>query len=500
MQNPKLFLILKSLSPAEIKELGKFVSSPFHNTNKTLVKFYNMLKKKYPDFASRTLEMENLHKKLFPSKSYNSAVMRNLVSEMIRITEDFLAFQDYRSDKYDYYFHLLKQLESRNIEKLFERALSDAFEQLNNSVIKDENYYYHKYQLESIQREFHQNKLPVGKRKIVYDKLPSEIENLKYSFFIAILKEFFSIYNIKYQDNLSYRYKFLDEIMNHISKEDEEYKNVPMIFILKTFLSLLIDGKNEHLVPQLKEMIDKNRNIMSHDDYKDFYLELLNYYRNKQFAGDKSAGIKGFELNKEMLERDIYLRPGEFMSAHGYVNTCALAIRIRELDWAEEFTNKYRNRLMPNHQLNAYLYNYAAIHFIKGNDAEDKKEKEKHYNESLEYLSKVKSEDFYYMTRIKNMLIMIQYQLGEMELGLNIIANYRHYLTKNISIPENLAERYLNFANFAYKLIRAKLKSDYGHLLQLKKELNSTPKTEYKGWLMKKINELEKEYSEKHNS
>ena len=37
MQNIKLFLILKSLTDAEIKELGKFVSSPFHNKNKTLI-------------------------------------------------------------------------------------------------------------------------------------------------------------------------------------------------------------------------------------------------------------------------------------------------------------------------------------------------------------------------------------------------------------------------------------------------------------------------------
>ncbi len=490
MQNIKLFLILKSLSQAEIKELGKFVSSPYHNTNKTLLKFFNILKKQHPNFTSRTLEMENIYKKLFPSNAYNSGVMRNLVSELIRITEGYLAFQNFKKDKYDFYFHLLNQLKTRNVEKLFEKTLNEAFAQLKNSVIRDENYYYNKYLLESVQREFYQNKLPVGKWKTVNEKLPSEIESLKYSFFISLLKEFFSIYNIQHQLKLNYRYKFLDEIMNHISEEEAEYKNVPMIFILKTFLSLLIEGKNEHLVPQLKNMIDKNREIMSLEDYKYFYLELLNYYKNKQFSGDKSAGRKSFELNKEMLEKDIYLQPGELMSAHGYVNTCATAIRIRELNWAEEFTNKYSNRLLPNHQLNAYLYNYAAIHYIRGNDASDQKEKEEQYRKSMDYLSKVKSEDFFYMTRIKNLLIMTHYQLGEMDMALNIIVNYKQYLLKNKSIPENLVERYRNFIDFTYKLIKAGQKSDYGALMQLKKELNTTPKTEYKGWLMKKINDL----------
>lgn len=493
MQNIKLFLILKSLSTAEIKELGKFISSPFHNTNKTLLKFFNLLKKKHPEFTSRTLEMEYLYKKLFPSKAYNSGVMRNLVSEMIRITEGYLAFTDFRNNKYDYSIHLLNQLKTRNIGKLFEKEFNEAYNNLNSTVIRDEDYYYNKFFLESMQREFYQYKLQVGKRKTINEKLPSEIDNLKYSFFITLMKEFFLIYNIQFQYNIKYRYKFLEEIMNHISKEDE-YKNVPLLYILYIFLSVLIEGKNKHLLPQLKEMIDNNREKMSHDDYKNFYLELLNYYKGKQFEGDKNAGRKSFELNNEMLEKNIYIQPGEILSAHNYVNICASAVRIRELDWAEEFTNKYRNRLLPNHQLNAYLYNYATINFIKGNDAADLKKKEEFYRKSLEYLSKVKSEDFYYMTRIKNMLIMTHYQLGERDSALNIIINYRHYLSKNKSIPESLFIRYKNFSNFSYKLIKAAKKSDYGTLMQIKNELNATPITEYKGWLMNKILELEAEY------
>jgi hypothetical protein len=490
LHNIKLFLILKSLSPAEIKEFGKFAASPFHNSNKTLIKFFNILKKHYPDFSSRALDMGHVYKRLFSAKPYNSGVIRNLISELIRLTEYFLAYQNFRNNKQDFYFNLLTQLKQRDIEKLFAKASKDAFDYLESSDIRDENYYFNKYNLESIQREFYMTKFQVGKRQNIYEKLPSLTENLKYAFFIFLLKEFFFIQNVHEQQKFSYSYKFLKEMIEHISQEEEEFKNVPLIIILRDFISLL-EGKNEHRVPEFKKILDKNRKTISFYDFRNFYLELINYYKNKKFYGDVDAGRKAFELNRQMLEKNIYLESGEHMTAHSYVNICAGAIKIRELKWAEEFTIKYKNRLLPNHQQNAYLFNYAGIHYIKGNDAVNPKEKEKHYRKTLEYLSKVKSEDFFYMTRIKNILIMTHYQLGDLDMALNIIINYRQYLSKNKSIPEQLFERYMNFANFSYRLIKINRKTDYGALMQLKNDLSSKPKTEYKVWLMRKINEIE---------
>ncbi len=495
MQNTKLFLILKSLSTPELKELGKFIQSPFHNTNKTLFKFYNLLKKKHPDFASRTLELEKIHRKLFPSKPYNPAVMRNLISEMIKIIEEYLALLNFRKDIIDHKIHLLKQLRSRNIEKLFEKSMEESLEFLENSKIRDDSYYYNKYILESLKRSFYESKVPVGRSSKIYSMLPEEVEYLKISFFMTILKDFFSIYNFQGNLNLEYRYKFLDEIMDYISKE-EEYKNIPLIYILHTFLSLVLKGENENVLPELKETIDKNREIMSNDDYRSFYVELYNYYKNKQFIGDKKAGLKSFELIREMLEKDILLQPGENMTAHTYINICASAIRVNNLKWAEDFSNKYRNRLLPQHQSNAYIYNFAGIHYIQAVQSNDKKEKEKEFGKALEYLSKVKSEDFFYMIRIKNMLIRINYELGNVDDALNLTVNYRQYLSKNKLIPQDLHERYSNFADFVLKLIKLRMNKDYMPISQIKKELiKKSNTTELKGWLTNKLNELHSESS-----
>ena len=90
------------------------------------------------------------------------------------------------------------------------------------------------------------------------------------------------------------------------------------------------------------------------------------------------------------------------------------------------------------------------------------------------------------------MLIRINYEIGNLDDTLNLTINYRQYLSKNKLIPQDLLERYSNFADFVLKLIKLKMKKDYMPISQIKKDLiKKSNTTELKGWLMNKLNELE---------
>jgi len=482
---------LSSLTAHELKELGKYVGSPFHNSNKTLIRFFNLLKKHHPDFVSRSLEIENAHRRLFPGKKYNAAVMRNLISEMIRLTEEYLAFINYRKDAIVVKKHLLEELGARNMEKLFEKNIEEAFRILDNYELRDQSYYSNKYELESLRRGFYEFKMPLGKSKQVHGILPDEIENLTYSFFITILREYFSLYNVQSQLNFEYGYKFFDEIMGHIEREKETYEKIPLIYILHTFLSLFKKGEKEELIPALKEMIDKNIGTMSKEDFNNFYIELYNYYKHKQSTGDKSYGRKSFELIKEMLKKGIFIRSGDTITAHSYTNIVHAAIRENELAWAEEFINKYKNKLPLLHKENAFLYNTAVINYMKGYPVSDEKQKEQYYDKALDCLARVKSEDFYYMTRIKNLLLRIYYERSDFEHAKGLIVSYKQYLSKNKMIPNDLNRRYQNFINFTNKLIKVRVDNDIYESNILKNQIIESNNTEYKSWLIENLNKIE---------
>ncbi len=417
--------------------------------------------------------------------------MRNLISDMIWITEDYLALTNFKNDTIEVKKHLLKELQERNIEKLFEKNIEEANKILESSRVRDEYYYSNKYELESIRRSFYELKLPVGKRQQVHGILPNEIENLTYSFFITILKEYFSMYNVQSQLNFEYGFKFFDEIMSHIEREKETYQQVPIIYILHSFLSLFIKGEQEEMIPSLKEMIDKNIGIMNKVDFDNFYIELYNYYKHKQFLGVKGYGRKSFELIKEMLDKNVFTRQGNTITAHAYTNIVHAAIREHEIEWAEEFINKYKGKLPVLHRENAYLYNFAVLNSMKGYTAGDFKQKKQYYEKSLDYLARVKSEDFYYMTRIKNLLIKIYYELNDFEHAKGLIASYKQYLLKNKIIPTELNQRYQNFINFTGKLIKIRIDNDVYASKLLLNQIDETKNTEYKRWLIERLTEIQ---------
>ena len=80
MKNSKLISLLKSFSENELKEFRKFIDSSFFNKEgKYVLRFYNEVRKHYPDFTNASLERKNLFEKLYPGKSYDDVINRKLI-------------------------------------------------------------------------------------------------------------------------------------------------------------------------------------------------------------------------------------------------------------------------------------------------------------------------------------------------------------------------------------------------------------------------------------
>ena len=84
MLNYSFIDVIKTLSKIEFKELVDFANSPFHNSNKSLIRLVELLKKYHPGFDNRNLTKENVYEKIF-SSGYNDQVMRNLMSDALNL-------------------------------------------------------------------------------------------------------------------------------------------------------------------------------------------------------------------------------------------------------------------------------------------------------------------------------------------------------------------------------------------------------------------------------
>jgi hypothetical protein len=123
MIKSKFIDVIRTFSPGELKQFRDFLRSPFHNTNKKVIKLFEIVRKYSPDYNSHQLEKENLFKILYPGKKYNDLVMRILISDSMRLSEEFLAYSRFSSEPMEEKVLLLKEYSGRNLNSLFDTTL-----------------------------------------------------------------------------------------------------------------------------------------------------------------------------------------------------------------------------------------------------------------------------------------------------------------------------------------------------------------------------------------
>src|SRR5437016_2571875 len=90
MIKSKVIDVLKIFTTDELKKFKLFVNSPFHNSNKKVIQLYELIRKYLPELNNEKLKKENLFKKLYKDKPYNDIVMRILISDLMKLAEDFI--------------------------------------------------------------------------------------------------------------------------------------------------------------------------------------------------------------------------------------------------------------------------------------------------------------------------------------------------------------------------------------------------------------------------
>jgi len=484
----RIFRVLRELNENEFKEFGKFVSSPYHNSNKNLIKYYNFLERYHPKFKEIKTTHERIHNALFPGKKFNYGILRNLNSEMVTLFKEFLAYNNYRKKTIQVDCNLLEELRTRKLESLFNREFKSTFEKIDSMQTRDEDYYLNKFSLESELNKYLDEKLTMGKALSFYKGKINEVNDLTNYFIIAIFKEYITQISGGVQIDFEKNLILHDELLNYMSSNLEYYKQIDIIYLLYNFLVLLKEPDNDDVYNELKKILKEKRHTIKDYDIKTFYIELYNYCKRKQVEGSKKYGLESFEMLKNILETGVFFDENNNITDHNYINLAASAFRINEIDWAENFINEYKEKLPFEKREIAFNYNNAVLNFSKGKDNPDR---DIYYEKALGFLSKITVDNFYYMTRVKNLTLQIYYELNEIDLTLELIHAYRLYLSRDIVMPKNLKSSYLNYTQYLSKLIKIKTGSKIIHTKRIKKEISRNENMAYKGWLLEQINKLE---------
>lgn len=482
MHKSKIVNVLKTFSEEEIKKFSDFLSSPYYNTNQTLTKFYNALKKFYPDFEGSGASKETLYKKLFEGEKYNDQVMRNLSSQLLKLSKEFITAETFNKDTYTKSLFLLSDLKTRDLYTLFK----NDYKLLENALSKekvDSELFVKMQRMEEIYTSF---QLQRNKQLLVYDSISRSSDYLLFSSFIRLCDKYINIkinqdaLNVDVENELVIQYFKCLDLKTLIKFIDEKnYRNADIIKLYYYKMAAVLEPDNNEYYFLLKNLLVKIYATLTPFEVTTMFLSLEYIATYKLNHGDRSFYkelffIHDFEVKNKINEPFLHLG----IRALTFRNKVYIALRVGEIDWAENYVKQFRKYLRHD-GLEMADYAIGLIHFERGN-----------FEDCIQALQNVKTEYSLLKVDIKYALLKCFYELGYDESVISQLNSFRHLLTSHKQITPVTHEKGINFINLMNILLKVKYDQDKAKIEELSHKLETLNLTADKTWMEKKVRDI----------
>ena len=489
LKKSRLIQLISTLSILEIKRLGRFLKSPHFNSNKDIVRLFEVLKKHYPHFSASKLDELYLYHKIYGKEDYQKAKLQDLFSKMLRLVESYIldAYLDKQQGKREVLLTeaLGERLYKFNLQKT--NKLIDALSKKGNWRTADD--FYQMYQLS------HNLWYHPATEKLTNDHslLSASQDYLDHAYlleklaYIAALSSratflnthadtFLDDLKIKHLDNPAianneYKLLFLKVIQMHESKNLESYKN-------------------------FKTHLFKVENKLTLDHRKNFLLHLINFGINFRLAGEGISTKEIFELYQIGVQEQFFIKNDHLRDIE-FTNICIFGFRLGQDEWVNNFINHHQCYLLELER--TYLLPFVEAYQKLFN---------KEFESVIDLLKDVQPKHHLkYHSRIQSLLIRAFFEcmlhnIGDYKNVLNAyLTNLKMLMNRNKKNTALKTGAYLNFIKILKKLIPL-LNSSFDEIAhkQVTQLLNDTKPLIFKGWLVEKLAEIEIAASKKNES
>lgn len=477
--------LLKTLNENEIKNFGNYLKSPYFNKSKVIIKLFDIITKYRPDYTSSVLKKTNLFKKLYPgNNSYNENTLKTRMAELTSLIRDFMTQVAFEKDNFAKQKFLGKELIAKKKYKLAEKIFTGQIEAINKEEFRDSKSLENKI---IFQKELSRLYSQING----FEKLLETNHHSGKDIIIKSLIELFSVHNtvvtfsnyFNKEKNTNHLDRFfknfnLVKFLEESEKEKDEY--YPFLIISYHIYLLKTNPGNEGIFYKLKEQLFKYYNVFNKEQLADIRESILTTLYQDFITKDKKFDEEKHNLNKFFLKLDAMPVTEEgYLIEVEFRNIFNTAIGMKDHEWAEDFVNKYHERIHPSLRENSFNFCMAMIEFGK-----------KNFDKSLEHLNKVSFTDIIINLDVRYHTLMIYYELNLLDQVQYSLDSMSHFISYNKNeFPDYLRDWLKLSTKFLNKIINAKLnntKIDYA----IYAEAKSKPAFYNRGWILKKMEEL----------
>jgi hypothetical protein len=144
----KIFDLLRTFTPDEIKKFDEFIKSPYFNKKIHTIGLYQEIINYYPGFDAPKLSRRTLYKKILHSDNYKDSTLRVLIANLQNLAMQFLAFENFKKEKLNIDSHMLEEMLIRDQGELFLRHIRKINAELKEPKDVDFEYLSNRYIIE----------------------------------------------------------------------------------------------------------------------------------------------------------------------------------------------------------------------------------------------------------------------------------------------------------------------------------------------------------------
>ncbi len=482
MKNNHLIKILRTFSGKEIVKFGEFLNSPFYNKKPNALKFYEVLKQHAPRFRDEAISKLLVWEELYPGKKFNPGVFKNLVFELTSLAEKFIEVQNYESSNVEKKLNHLNALSKRKLHGKFYLEAEAVLRMIGKSGFYQE-YFFDKQRL-NLLKLGHSADHTNYESKISDEMLA--VSDYYLSDMIVRLSDYYNRINNyligqnklpgKSFSGLIFENIDVNEIIESSGILSESERNILRIYYYK-YLSF-VAPENADNYYSFRNSLYEHSSLFSREEKFALYIHLGDALNIRPSGKDDNKIAEFLELYKKRIDENVFIDPDGKLNIYSYTNIVKMAGMMADHKLIKFASENFSGLLMPEFSENMRFYTDAYFCYSTGK-----------FEKALEHSQKIRLDHFAFKFDIKDLQIMIHYELGDAESFMYNLDSYRHFLKNNRSVSEYYRKMYGKFISGVHRLFRIKMKFDEFELSKIEKDVQSG-KTGSKYWFNKKILEL----------
>lgn len=428
MQSSNLYTLIRSFSPAEIKDLRRFLASPYFNLRSDVIALFEAL------VRSQDPEKTQIWTGLHPDKPFDDTQLRLLMSYLNRLLETFLLVQETQRQPEQRKLQLAVAYRNRGLLGQYERNMRLFEKTMDAQPLRNAFYY-------GLLRDYYYE---AHETNIAHNPAHTEsLRDLTRSTDLQYLSDRLRLVCIELSQKNVYRSDESASLHQYIIAlaEQKMWRDLPVI---STYLAasrmMLFPTENTHY-QTFKQKLTEAKPVLSDAEMKECYMLSVNHCIKRANGGEKEYEQELLQLYRRMLEAGYMVEHG-VLSRFTYHNIVGVGLRCGELAWVDDFIHQYRDLLEPAYRDSSFHFNLARLHYAR-----------KRFDSVLLLMQKANYNDPLLNLAAKTLLLKTYFELAEYDLLSSHLDAMRNYIRRNKVIGYHRTN-YLNIIRYTERLMQ----------------------------------------------